>query len=450
MPFPRENDLAKLWAHLSDPPPVASERVAEVTPALSALVGRAIAKSPDDRFSSAGELGSAAVAATSPETSAPTKAAGGPAQSPRMQSPRARSRPRTHGIVRPTGTGTTDARLYERERELGKAEVELDAATSGSGRVLMIEGQAGIGKSSLLGEVAGLADGRGFEVFGACGLELERDYAYGVVRQLFEDRVQRFEALERAQLFRGAAGLAESLFLRTEPPAAARSESPEDRMFAVLHGLYWFCAELSELAPVLLAIDDADRADEASMRFVAHLAPRLEGLAVAVVIARRPAEPGGRGQALRDVEAHAAARLAPRPLSPAGSAALVRGRLGGGDPELYAACHSAAQGNPFLLGELCATMQAEGLAPTAAAAPVVESGSDRAASPIRASRGSGGSPPTPAALFRRRRCWVPEPSFAMPRRSPSLISGEPRRWQIRWSSAACSPRRYRSSSFIRL
>ncbi len=144
-------------------------------------------------------------------------------------------------------------------------------------------------------------------------------------------------------------------------------------MFAALHGLYWFCAELSEQRPVLLAIDDADRADQASLRFVAHLAPRLEGLAVAVVLARRPAEPdAAQAQLLRDVEQHAALRLCPRPLSSDGSAALVRGRLGAGDDELYAACHRAAQGNPFLLGELCATMQAEGLPPTAAAAPMVE------------------------------------------------------------------------------
>jgi DNA-binding CsgD family transcriptional regulator len=354
VPFPRDNELAKLWAHLSDPPPAASELVPAVPPALSALVGRAMAKDPDDRFASAGELGSAAVAEAS-ETNAPTKA---------EPSPR-----RAAGIPRPP---RREIRLYEREQELGQAAAELDAAASGSGRVLVIEGQAGIGKTSLLCEVQRLAEERGFEIFSATGMELERDYAYGVVRQLFEYRAHRLESLERARLFRGAAGLAEALLLRSEPPVPGPAETAEDRMFAALHGLYWFCAELSEQRPVLLAIDDADRADEASLRFVAHLAPRLEGLDVAVVLARRPAEPGAQAQFLRDVEQHAALRLCPRPLSSDGSAALVRGRLGGGDDELYAACHRAAQGNPFLLGELCATMQAEGLPPTAAAAPLVE------------------------------------------------------------------------------
>ena len=73
VPFPRDNELAKLWAHLSDPPPAVSELVPAVPPALSALVGRAMAKDPDERFVSAGELGGAAVAAAS-ETNAPTKA----------------------------------------------------------------------------------------------------------------------------------------------------------------------------------------------------------------------------------------------------------------------------------------------------------------------------------------------------------------------------------------
>ena len=242
---------------------------------------------------------------------------------------------------------------------------------------MVIEGQAGIGKSRLLGEVERLAEERGFDVYSACGMELEREFAYGVVRQLFEYRVHRLPLAERARLFTGAAGLAESLLLRSGGQAGAEvagnpAEAPEDRVFAALHGLYWFCAELSEGAPLLLAIDDADRADQASLRFLVHLAPRLDGLPIAVVLVRRSAQPGDAGRLLADVEQHAAARFSPPPLSPEGSAALVNERLGGDEVEFFTACHRASQGNPFLLGELCATMRADGVAPTAAAAPMVE------------------------------------------------------------------------------
>jgi YVTN family beta-propeller protein len=63
VPFPRENELAKLWAHISDPPPSVRELVPEVPQALAAVTRRGMSKSPDQRYSSAGELAAAARAA---------------------------------------------------------------------------------------------------------------------------------------------------------------------------------------------------------------------------------------------------------------------------------------------------------------------------------------------------------------------------------------------------
>lgn len=63
VPFPRPNDVAKLYAHTAEPPPAARERVAELPPALDDVLARAMAKDPDDRFPSAGDLGRAALAA---------------------------------------------------------------------------------------------------------------------------------------------------------------------------------------------------------------------------------------------------------------------------------------------------------------------------------------------------------------------------------------------------
>jgi DNA-binding CsgD family transcriptional regulator len=370
VPFPRDNDLAKLWAHTSDPVPAPVYLVADLPPELSAVVVRAMEKKPADRFASAGKLGRAALAAA--------PAAAGPPAPPAETPPRTEplTRQPTRGVVRQAEIGGGDRRLLEREQELEQAGVELDAAVAGSGRLFLVAGQAGIGKTSLLGEVTRLAEARGFDVFTACGMELEREYAYGVVRQLFEYRLHRLAPDERAGLFRGAAGLAESLLLGAEQPAAGAEDghahAPGDRVFAALHGLYWFCAGLSERTPVLLMIDDADRADLASLRFVAHLAPRLDGLPLGVAVASRPVEHGPAAEILGDVARHASLTLSPHPLSAAGSAALIRGRLGASDDELCSACHTAARGNPFLLGELCATMRAEGLEPTAAAAPMVE------------------------------------------------------------------------------
>ena len=63
LPFEREEDVAKLYAHVSEPPPAPSELADEVTDELDVVVERAMAKEPDDRYPSAGDLGRAALSA---------------------------------------------------------------------------------------------------------------------------------------------------------------------------------------------------------------------------------------------------------------------------------------------------------------------------------------------------------------------------------------------------
>jgi serine/threonine protein kinase len=62
-PFRRENEYATMYAHTSEPPPALSSMVAGVPPALDAVIVRALAKEPDDRFPSAGDLSRAVNAA---------------------------------------------------------------------------------------------------------------------------------------------------------------------------------------------------------------------------------------------------------------------------------------------------------------------------------------------------------------------------------------------------
>jgi serine/threonine-protein kinase len=82
VPFPRDSEHAKMWAHMTEPPP----RPAATAPGLPAgfdeVVARALAKRPDDRYASAGELGAAAVAAVQQVT-----AGAGPTSVPRPAAP---------------------------------------------------------------------------------------------------------------------------------------------------------------------------------------------------------------------------------------------------------------------------------------------------------------------------------------------------------------------------
>lgn len=63
VPFPRDSDPAKLWAHMNEPPPRPSEVAPGVPEQFEAVVARALQKAPDDRYASAGDLGRAAIAA---------------------------------------------------------------------------------------------------------------------------------------------------------------------------------------------------------------------------------------------------------------------------------------------------------------------------------------------------------------------------------------------------
>jgi serine/threonine protein kinase len=85
VPFPADNDLAKLFAHGSQPPPSALERNPTLPVAFDAVLKRAMAKDPDDRYASAGDLGRAATAAcsgTSPASPERTVATGSAAPAP--------------------------------------------------------------------------------------------------------------------------------------------------------------------------------------------------------------------------------------------------------------------------------------------------------------------------------------------------------------------------------
>jgi hypothetical protein len=65
VPYPRDGEAARLYAHLNDPPPAPSLHAAAVPMALDDVVIRAMSKQPEDRYPSAGDLGRAAVAALS-------------------------------------------------------------------------------------------------------------------------------------------------------------------------------------------------------------------------------------------------------------------------------------------------------------------------------------------------------------------------------------------------
>jgi DNA-binding CsgD family transcriptional regulator len=253
----------------------------------------------------------------------------------------------------------TAAALFEREREVQWLASAVAAAAAGSGAVVALEGEAGIGKSALLARAVDLARDTGMRVLVARGGELEREFAYGVARQLFEAPLAEAPPADRDRWLTGAAGLAAPVV------SAAHAHEPgsSPNLGAVLHGLYWLTANLSIEQPLLIAIDDAHWIDDASLAFVSYLTRRVDELAVLIVYASRPQE--GASEALpATADGLDADVLRPQALSPEATERLVARLLGqAGTTRFSHACHVATAGNPFLLGELVRALDADGIAP---------------------------------------------------------------------------------------
>ena len=257
------------------------------------------------------------------------------------------------------------ADLVERDRELEELAGALTAARAGTGRLVVISGEAGMGKSRLLDAAAAQARVSGMGVLTARGLEFERDFSFGVALQLLEPPLAAAGPAQRAGLLAGAAAAA-ALFEGREVTGLADGV---DHSYAFVHGLRRLAGNLigppgGDARPVLLAVDDAQWADVLSLRFLIRLAADLKTLPAAVVIAARDGDHGANSSYLRKL-ATAARELRPGRLPPEAVAAVVTAAYPGAAPEFWQACARASGGNPFYLHEIVKAAQADGVPATA-------------------------------------------------------------------------------------
>jgi len=179
--------------------------------------------------------------------------------------------------------------LFGRAAELRALMTAWTAARAGHGRVVLITGEAGIGKTRLVAELARRAEnagartaiGAGVDVGGAAPLatwqELVPQLARGVP-------VPPEHADWPAELGRLAPDIAARLGRDDPPPPVSSPELERLRVFdAVLRLVEWAAAG----RPVLLVAEDVHRADPASMQLCAHIGRRLAAQPVLFVLTRR-------------------------------------------------------------------------------------------------------------------------------------------------------------------
>jgi DNA-binding CsgD family transcriptional regulator len=254
--------------------------------------------------------------------------------------------------------------LLERELELGVVRDALDRLVAGHGSMLLVEGAAGIGKTSLLAAARELVGDRDVLVRLARAGQLEREMPFGVARQLLEALIERAGEPHRSRLLSGSAALSLIAFGHTDSDGPAGEVDP----FAPIHGLYWLLANLCDSQPVLLVIDDAHWADSQSLRWLDYVARRAPDTAVLIVVGARTGE-ADEPVELQPLRLDAGEVIRPCPLSGAAVDELITAELGAQpSSEFTEACSRATGGNPFLLTEVLRTLRRTSAGPGAAGA----------------------------------------------------------------------------------
>jgi len=289
--------------------------------------------------------------------------------------------------------GLRDAPLAERDHELAVFQESIEAVAAGASRLVMLEGPAGIGKTRLLAAVRERSSAAGLQTLAARGSELERSFAFGAVRQLFDPALAALDDEARARALAGQAqAAARPLALTTRAQRVG-----EDLMSAALNGLFWLCANLAQRGPLLLAIDDIDWCDEASLRWAAFAAARLHDIPVLIALSRRLDQPAAAPALIAELaRVESAQTLTLRSLTATAVASLVAHALGTAPAPTFAqACEEATGGNPFLLHELLLQIDSQRIEPTEASVPRIAGlGSSRVADNVLARLERLGEPAT--------------------------------------------------------
>ncbi|HEX3361866.1 MAG TPA: AAA family ATPase, partial [Solirubrobacterales bacterium] len=177
--------------------------------------------------------------------------------------------------------------LRGRAVELAALERLLDAARAGHGGALVLQGEAGLGKTALLQFASDYATG--FLTLRTEGAEFELELPFAALHQLCLPALDRLERLPGPQ--RDA--LTAAFGLRAAPAPDA---------FMVGAGLTSLLSEVASEGPLLCVLDDAQWLDQVSAQALAFAARRIDGERIAMLFARRDAGSGGALQGLPRLE----------------------------------------------------------------------------------------------------------------------------------------------------
>jgi hypothetical protein len=221
--------------------------------------------------------------------------------------------------------------LIGREPEIQQLRLFISRLTQGAGEALLLSGDPGVGKTSLLDQAAGIA-GSGIRLLRATGAQFEADISFAALHQLLRPCFTELPHLS-------------PLHARALNVALGLGEGPPPAQLLVASAVLALLQQVAKEQPLLLIVDDLPWLERASALVLGMVARRLAGLPVALLAAGRTGQPSFFDQGNLPV-----ARV--EPLSEEAAAELLTSRYPVMTPRVRRRLLDAALGNPLALLEL--------------------------------------------------------------------------------------------------
>jgi eukaryotic-like serine/threonine-protein kinase len=348
-PFPGDDAVAIISQHLNAAPVPPSRHALEVPRPLDELVLRLLAKAPEERPESAAAVRRELEAIALRSEDEADAEAGDEGENPLD---------RLAGGV-----------FVGRERELEDLRDGLEEALGGRGRLLLLVGEPGIGKTRTAEELATYARVRGAKVHWGRSHEGEGAPAYWPWAQAIRSYVREADPVALAwELGQGAGDVAQlvpdvrnRLGDVPEPPAL----DPDEARFRLFDSVASFLAGASRSRPLVLVLDDLHWADEPSLLLLKFVARQVSDSGLLLVGTYRDVELGRHHPLARTLaelaEIQGCRRVPLRGLDTEAVARFIEMTAGMEPPAgLAEAVHEQTEGNPFFVTEVVRLMASEG------------------------------------------------------------------------------------------